>query len=1096
MLPIWVPGTHGNFSWRGGDINQQVEWGAVIVAPPGAHSPLYREHYHWHSGPTVFYADTLKAARGSPPASLPTGSPFNYQQRGWYRSLYYRTQQGQLPRITTQPVGQMSTENSVTLSVTASGQAPLTYQWFKNNSLLIGKESSSLIINASTAPPTPYVVRVTDANGNHIFSDLANLSFYSSEPPSPTAPSIASLSPSQLLPLASPQTQTLRIYGSSFTPSSSLVFTHGFSVFNSVPARLTYVSANQLNYEIIVAGATGNWTVKVVNGAQESGLASFTVNTPPPNTGSLTVNLSPAGAVSAGAQWRVDGGAYRNSGDTATGLTPGSHTVSFKPVSGYTTPAERFVSVANGATATDSGTYAVITPSTYTLTLNTSNPDAGGATASPLASGNIYAAGAMVQLTAYANYGYHFVGWSGALSGTTTPTTIVMDGNKSVTANFASGDPRLGTLIVTIQPPEAAAAGVKWGQNQNDHRDSGTSLALFPSFPQLVLHLTNGWWGQTVFSVMITAGQTTNYVVTVSSTGGSTVGSDPRFYATLAGLAGNAGTSNGTNGEARFNQPASVAVDSGGNVYVADYFNHTIRKISPAGAVSTLAGLAGIEGYADGAGSAARFSYPNGVAVDNASNVYVADLYNHAIRKITPGGVVSTLAGLAGSHGNANGLGSVARFYFPSGVAVDIAGNVYVTDFYNHTIRKITSDGAVSTFAGLAGSHGNADGIGSVARFYFPNAVAVDNANNVYVADTENQTIRKITSDGTVSTLAGFPESGGTADGTGNAARFLYPTGVAADNGGNVYVADNNNDTIRKVTLAGVVSTLAGLSGNIGSVDGNGNTVRFNRPSGLALDGAGNIFIADAQNHTIRTTRQVGKANQIITFALLPDKLASDQPFALTASASSGLAVAFSIVSGPATVSNNVVTLTGGGTVTVRASQLGNTNFNAAPDVDRSFTVTKLPQFITFGALSRQVFGDAPFALSATASSGLPVEFTALSGPAIVSGNVVTLNGAGLVVLRASQSGNATYSSAPNVDQVVIVAPGNNVIAALQRLANGMSTFRFYGEAGTNYVVQASTNLVDWLPLATNQVSGLGYLEFTDVGAINRAQCFYRLISQ
>ena len=152
--------------------------------------------------------------------------------------------------------------------------------------------------------------------------------------------------------------------------------------------------------------------------------------------------------------------------------------------------------------------------------------------------------------------------------------------------------------------------------------------------------------------------------------------------------------------------------------------------------MSTLAGLAGSSGSADGTGSAARFYYPSGVAVDSAGNVYVADSSNYTIRKITPSGVVSTLAGLAGSYSSADGTGSAARFRHPQSVAVDGAGNVYVADTDNNTIRKITPAGVVSTLAGLAGSFGSADGTGSGARFYDPSSVAVDSAGNVYVADS------------------------------------------------------------------------------------------------------------------------------------------------------------------------------------------------------------------------------------------------------------------------------------------------------------------------------------------------------------------------
>jgi sugar lactone lactonase YvrE len=249
---------------------------------------------------------------------------------------------------------------------------------------------------------------------------------------------------------------------------------------------------------------------------------------------------------------------------------------------------------------------------------------------------------------------------------------------------------------------------------------------------------------------------------------------------------------------------------------------------------TTLAGPGESPGALDGPGSAARFYAAYGVAVDSASNVYVADTSNHTIRKVTPGGTVTTLAGQAGSDGSADGTGSAARFSFPFGVAVDSAGNLYVADRNNHTVRKVTPGGAVTTLAGLAGSSGSTDGAGSAARFYSPYGVAVDSAGNVYVADRGNFTIRKVTPGGVVTTLAGQAGSWGSADGTGSAARFgdgsFGPSGVAVDSAGNVYVADHGNFTIRKVTAGGEVTTLAGQAGNSGSADGTGSAARFHNP--------------------------------------------------------------------------------------------------------------------------------------------------------------------------------------------------------------------------------------------------------------------------
>ena len=334
--------------------------------------------------------------------------------------------------------------------------------------------------------------------------------------------------------------------------------------------------------------------------------------------------------------------------------------------------------------------------------------------------------------------------------------------------------------------------------------------------------------------------------------GAQSVYPTPYTFNTLAGLAGNYGSADGTGSAARFEYPWGVAVDSAGNVYVADSQNFTIRKVTPAGVVTTLAGLAGSFGSADGTGSAARFYYPTGVAVDSAGNVYVADFANDTIRKVTPAGVVTTLAGLAGSTGSTDGTGSAARFLGPRSVAVDSAGNVYVADEGNSTIRKVTPAGVVTTLAGLAGSPGSADGTGSAARFNQPPGVAVDSAGNVYVADVYNSTIRKVTPAGVVTTLAGLVGSPGSADGTGSTARFKDPNGVAADSAGNVYVADEANETIRKVTPAGVVTTLGGLVGSSGSADGTGSAARFNLPYGVAVDSAGNLYVADYNNYTIR----------------------------------------------------------------------------------------------------------------------------------------------------------------------------------------------------------------------------------------------------
>jgi prepilin-type N-terminal cleavage/methylation domain-containing protein len=318
---------------------------------------------------------------------------------------------------------------------------------------------------------------------------------------------------------------------------------------------------------------------------------------------------------------------------------------------------------------------------------------------------------------------------------------------------------------------------------------------------------------------------------------------------TLAG-SGTGGFADGTGAAAQVNTPAGIAVDTSGTVYVADFYNHRIRKISPTGVVSTLAG-SGTAGSSDGTGTAAQFNYPYGVAVDSSGSVYVADIFNHRIRKISPTGVVSTLAG--STFGFADGTGAAAQFFQPAGVAVDNSGTVYVADASNNRIRKISPAGVVSTLAG-SGTAGFADGTGAAAQFYGPTSVAVDASGTVYVADGSNNRIRKISPTGVVSTLAGSGTNG-FADSTGSAAQFNYPASVAVDASGTVYVADSSNHRIRKISPTGVVSTLAG-SGTAGFADGTGAAAQFSSPNGVAVDSSGTLYIADAYNHRIRKITQ------------------------------------------------------------------------------------------------------------------------------------------------------------------------------------------------------------------------------------------------
>jgi len=339
-----------------------------------------------------------------------------------------------------------------------------------------------------------------------------------------------------------------------------------------------------------------------------------------------------------------------------------------------------------------------------------------------------------------------------------------------------------------------------------------------------------------------------------------------KVVTTLAGLAGAGGTTDGTGNAARFNLPADVCLDGSGNLIVSDYHSYTMRKVTTAGAVTTVAGTAGTSGIADGTGAAARFNFQNGCAADASGNIYIADQGNNEIRKMTtPGYVVTTLGGWNGQGGSTDGAGAAASFSSPCGVAVDSSGNVYVTDFGNNVIRKITPAGVVTTLAGLAGSSGSTDATGSAARFNGPRGITIDSSNNLYVAEYLNHTIRKITSGGVVTTLAGLALTSGISDGTGNAARFNNPLQVSVDSGSNnLYVADRTNDTIRKVTIpGGVVTTPYGSAGLSGSTNANGTSARFSFPCGVTVAASGNLYVGDYGNFTVRKIDTSGNVTTI-----------------------------------------------------------------------------------------------------------------------------------------------------------------------------------------------------------------------------------------
>lgn len=344
---------------------------------------------------------------------------------------------------------------------------------------------------------------------------------------------------------------------------------------------------------------------------------------------------------------------------------------------------------------------------------------------------------------------------------------------------------------------------------------------------------------------------TVNKTYYVSSSNRSPiVGSCGPFVGTIAGTGARysgAGYADGTGSEARFRSPQGIAIDSSDNMYIADQNNYRIRKMTPSGVVTTYAGTGG-SGNINGPVATAELGSINSVAVDAAGNVYVTDGSYHSIRKITPAGIVSTVAG-GGVSGYVDANGTAARFSNPQGIDVDASGNIYVADANNRRIRKITPSGDVTTFAG-SGTNAQTDGTGTAAAFATPNDIVVDASGNLFV--TENNSVRKVTPGQVVTTIAGTVGYG-QVDGNGSTARFDWPSGIALDKKtGNLYVVDKSSGQIRKVTQSGNVTTLAGLVYEWNGTDGPGASASFAWPEDIVIASNGMLFITDSDNDKIR----------------------------------------------------------------------------------------------------------------------------------------------------------------------------------------------------------------------------------------------------
>ena len=561
--------------------------------------------------------------------------------------------------------------------------------------------------------------------------------------------------------------------------------------------------------------------------------------------------------------------------------------------------------------------------------------------------------------------------------------------NATITA-LPTGSP------VSYQWQRMPIGTTTWSNLSNNGTYSGTATASLT-----ITAATTAMSGDQ-FQCIVTYASTS-----VTSPSSSLVVDTPYTIVNTAGIAGTSGNVNGSNPAAsEFSYPSGIALDSAGDLYIADTNNNCIREITTAGVVKTPYGFTnGNHGSANGTGNNAHFYEPNSIASDGAGNMYVADTLNNRIRKI----VLSTQQVTTFASG----------FNSPNGVAVDSSGNVYVADTNNNVIEKITPAGTVSILAG-SGTAGYQNGTGSQAQFNTPMSVAVDGSGNVYVADFNNDVVRKITSAGVVSLFAGQPGTAYYLDGPASKAAFSRPVGVAVDGSNNVYVADSlvpdttsnaaGNDLLRRISTAGVVSTIAGQPGIPGSASGTGSNAQFYSLQSLTPTSSGALYLADTYNQLIR---EAGFAPAILT-PPVGQVVTIGQPFTFSVTASGTATLSYQWL-------KNGTAISGATGSTYSLSSVA-----ATDAANYSVTVTNVFGNVTSAAATLIPVNSQPVAQSVT--SGQTVTFSiSVAGPGPLAYqwlyNGVAINGAtgSSYVISNVASGNAGNYS-------VVVSDGNGIV--------------------------------------------------------------------
>jgi sugar lactone lactonase YvrE len=516
---------------------------------------------------------------------------------------------------------------------------------------------------------------------------------------------------------------------------------------------------------------------------------------------------------------------------------------------------------------------------------------------------------------------------------------------------------------------------------------------------------------------------------------------------------------------AELNLPVGAAVDSAGDIFIADALNNVVWKISAAtGTITTIAGngTAGFSGDG-GAATSAELNTPSAVAVDSAGNLYIVDASNQRIRIVSAGtGLITTIAGngTAGFSGD-GGTATSAELNNPNGVTVDSLGNLYIADVGNQRIRIVSAGtGMITTIAGngTAGFSGD-NGAATSAELNNPNGVTVDSAGNLYIADSANQRIR-IVSSGTITTIAGDGTGGFSGDnGAATSAELNNPDSVAVDAAGDIYIADTLNNRIRMVSAAtGTISTVAG-NGTLGSTGNNGAATgaELHTPISVALDSVGNLYIADSLNFVVREVQvTMPPTLTFLTATIVGTTDTTDGPLTISVSnigneiltlpIAPSVATGFTLDSSSTCPSGSSATLPMGANCTLAVDfaptvvgnisgtlmVTDNTLFATAPNYATQsiplsgvgiMAAAPTAPTLTFAPIPTQVEGAAPFAVSATSASTGAVTYAVTSGPATIAGNLVTITGAGTVVLTASQAASGNFTTATATASFMVVLP-------------------------------------------------------------------------